>query len=94
MSDRDFDMKSLLLEITDDIVSHSIEELRQTDRLNHAATTKLLLNKEVTFRLKAIAQELYGHLIRDVASYPRNHRHGLGRDMHDGASELLHLVFD
>ncbi len=87
-------MKSLLLEITDDIVSHSIEELRQTDRLNHAATTKLLLNKEVTFRLKAIAQELYGHLIRDVASYPRNHRHGLGRDMHDGASELLHLVFD
>lgn len=94
MSDRDFDMKSLLLEITDDIVLHSIEELRQTDRLNHAATTKLLLNKEVTFRLKAVAQELYGHLIRDVASYPRNHRHGLGRDMHDGASELLRLVFD
>jgi hypothetical protein len=94
MSDIHFDMKSMLLEITDDIVNSSIEELRQTDRLNHAATTKLLLNKEVTFRLKAVAEELYGNLIRDVADYPRNHRHGLGRDMHEGASELLRLVFD
>lgn len=94
ISERKFDTKSVLLEITDDIVNHIIEELRQTDMLNHAATTKLLLNKDVTFRLKAVAQELYSHLIRDIANYPRNHRHGLGRDMHESASELLRLVFD
>lgn len=94
MSEQGFEQQSLLLEITSDIVSRIIEELRQTDQLQHTATAKLLLRKDVTFRLKQAAQELYQHLIRDIASYPRNHRHGLGKDMHDVASEMLRLVFD
>lgn len=92
-SERDFDQQSLLLEITDHLVEGTIAELQQTDRLQHVATAKLLLRKDVTFRLKVVAQELYGHLIRDVADYPRNHRHGLGKDIHEIASTFLRLVY-
>lgn len=93
-SEQSFEQQSLLLEIGSDVVARTIEELRQTDRLQHAASAKLLLKRDVTFRLKTVAQDLYQRLIRDVADYPRNHRHGLGKDMHVAASDLLRLVFD
>ena len=93
-SQKDQEQLSLLLNIDRQIVARTIEELRQTDQLNHASSARLLLKKDVDFRLKQVGQTLYLHVIKDVAGYPRNHRHGLGADLHAAASSILKLVFD
>ena len=93
-SSAQLEQQSLLREIDSHIVARTIEELRQSNQVNHASTTRLLLNKDVSFRLKQVAQTLYQHLSSDVAVYPRNHRHGLGADMRESIRRILELVFD
>jgi hypothetical protein len=93
-SEKELEQQSLLLEISNDIVMQTIDELRQTNNLSHTSTARLLLNKDVSFRLKHVAQEQYHNIIKDIAKYPRNHRHGLGKDMHYVVSEMLKLIFN
>ena len=85
---------SLLDDIPNDIVAKLIDDLSQTDRLRTTRAVQLLLKPEqVTFRLKQVGNELYQKLHKDLASFPRNHRYFIGRDIADCLTRILQNIY-
>ena len=88
------DGSTLMASVSDEIVHHVIDDLRQRGALNQAAAKKMLAEPDsVGFKMKSQAQALDTQLLQDIIKMPRDLRATYGENLRACMARLMPAVF-
>ena len=87
--------KSLLDEISSNLILDMVKSLSQTHSLRTANMVQLLLKPEqITFRLKQVVNNMYAQINKYIEKLPTNQRYFIGRDVSECLSGIVNMVYE